>query len=187
VQRISVVGNSGSGKTTLAKAVASALGIPHLELDAVFHQPDWQPLETDLFRARVAEFIAGDTWVVDGNYSAVRDLIWARADTVLWIDLPRRAVMRQLVARTLRRMATRQELWNGNTESWRDLLSLNPERSIIVWAWTGHRKYVQRYTAAQHDPANEHLRFVRVPSRAAGERLAASLRSQAPAGGVAAE
>jgi adenylate kinase family enzyme len=187
VQRISVVGNSGSGKTTLAKAVARELGVPHMELDAVFHQPDWQPLETGLFRARVGEFIAADAWVIDGNYSAVQDLIWARADTVVWIDLPRRTVMRQLIARTLRRMMTRQELWNGNTESWRDLLSLDPERSIIVWAWTGHRKYVRRYTAAQHDPAFRHLTFVPVRSRAAGARLVAGLANQVAAGGVAAE
>ena len=50
MRRISVVGNSGSGKTTVARAIAGALGVPHLELDAVFHQPDWQPLDTAEFR-----------------------------------------------------------------------------------------------------------------------------------------
>jgi adenylate kinase family enzyme len=69
VQRISVVGNSGSGKTTIARAIAEALGVPHLELDGVFHQPDWQPLDTDEFRRVVSEFTAADSWVVDGNYS----------------------------------------------------------------------------------------------------------------------
>jgi len=186
VQRISVVGNSGSGKTTLAAALARALDVPHLELDSVFHQPGWQPLETGLFRARVTEFTAGDAWVVDGNYSAVRDLIWQRADTVVWIDLPRHVVMRQLVARTLGRLVTRQELWNGNTESWRDLFRLDPERSIIVWAWTRHRKYVQRYAGAERDPAYRHIRFVRVRSRAEGTRLAARLAAQR-GGGAAGE
>jgi adenylate kinase family enzyme len=187
VQRISVVGNGGSGKTTLARAVARALGIPHLELDSVYHQANWQPLEESLFRARVGEFIAGDAWVVDGNYSAVRDLIWQRADTVIWIDPPRRTVMRQVVGRTLRRMATRQELWNGNTEPWRDLISLDPSRSLIVWVWTRHHELVERFTAAQRDPANEHLRFIRLPDRAAAARLLASLESQPTTGGVAAE
>jgi adenylate kinase family enzyme len=187
VRRISVVGNSGSGKTTLAKAVAGALGVPHLELDSVFHQPNWEPLDADVFRARVGAFIAAEAWVVDGNYSAVRELVWQRADTVIWLDLPRRTVMRQLVARTLRRMATRQELWNGNTESWRDLLSRDPDRSIIVWAWTGHGKYVQRYTAAQQDPAYRHLRFIQVRSRAAASRLVAGLAAQPRTGGGARE
>jgi hypothetical protein len=185
VRRVSVVGNSGSGKTTLAVGLAGAMGVPHLELDSVFHQPNWQPLETELFRARVTEFIAADSWVVDGNYSKVQDLIWLRADTVVWLDLPRYQVMRQLTARTLRRMVTRQELWNGNTEPLGNLFRLNPEESILAWAWTHHRRYADRYRAAQEDPSHQHLTFVRVPSRAAMARLIAGASAQP--GGVTGE
>jgi adenylate kinase family enzyme len=64
MQRISVVGNTGSGKTRVAKAFAADLGLPHLELDSVFHQPDWQPLDTGAFRHIVSEFTAADGWVV---------------------------------------------------------------------------------------------------------------------------
>lgn len=169
MQRISVVGNSGSGKSTLARRIAAALDIPHLELDSVFHQPGWQPLETGEFRRRVTEFTAGPAWVVDGNYSKVRDIVWSRADTVLWLDPPRRRVMRQLIPRTLRRMATRAELWNGNREQWRSLLRLDPGESILLWAWTSHHTYRQRYLSAQADPANEHLDFIRLrtPDQAA--------------------
>jgi adenylate kinase family enzyme len=163
----------------VAIGIAGALGVPHLELDAVFHQPNWEPLERELFRATVAEFVAGDGWVVDGNYSAVSDLVWKRADTVVWMDLPRRQIMRQLAARTLRRMVTRTELWNGNTESMRNLLRLDPEQSILRWAWTQHDKYVKRYGAAQHDPANRHLTFVRLRSRAEAAQFVASLAAGA--------
>jgi adenylate kinase family enzyme len=194
MRRVSVVGNSGSGKTTLAIALARALGAPHLELDAIFHQPGWQPLDAEVFRARVAEFIAADSWVVDGNYSAVRDLVWQRADTVVWLDLPRRLVMGQLIRRTLARMARRTKLWNGNTERWRNLLSADPAESILRWAWTQHDIYRARYQAAQDDPANRHLTFVRLPGRTAAARLVAGLGSQpagraadAEAGGVAGE
>jgi len=157
-----VVGNSGSGKTTIARAIAAALGIPHLELDAIFHQPGWQPLATSEFRRIVGEFTAGPSWVVDGNYSKAQDIIWDRADTVVWVDPPRHRVMRQLVARTLRRMATRAELWNGNREAWSNLFRLDPEQSILAWAWTNHHGYRARYLAAQADPANAQLTFVRV-------------------------
>jgi len=191
VRRVSVVGNSGSGKTTVAAAIADALAVPHLELDAVFHQAGWQPLEREVFRARVAEFIAADGWVVDGNYSAVRDLVWARADTVVWLDLPRRQVMSQLTRRTLRRMLARAELWNGNTEQLRDLFRMDPEQSILRWAWTQHGKYAERYGAAQHDPANQHLTFIRVPDHAAAAALVAGLAAaagdQSVTGGAAAE
>jgi adenylate kinase family enzyme len=167
VRRVSVVGNSGSGKTTLAGQIAVVLAVPLLELDAVHHQPDWQPLDTGEFRRTVSEFTSGDAWVVDGNYSAVRDIIWSRADTVIWIDPPRHRVMRRLAARTLRRMVTRAELWNGNRERLSFLFSR--EESVLLWAWTSHHKLRSRYQAAQADPANAHLSFIRLrtPSEAA--------------------
>ena len=57
MQRVSVVGNSGSGKTTLARQLAGRLGVAHVELDAIFHQPDWQELPAADFRAAVQEFV----------------------------------------------------------------------------------------------------------------------------------
>ena len=165
VQRVSVVGNSGSGKSTLARELAASLGVPHLELDSVFHQPGWEPLAQDEFRRLVTARAGEDGWVIDGNYSAVRPIVWARADTVVWLDLPKWTVMRQVVWRTVRRAATRQELWNGNREPLTNFLSWDPEKSIISWAWHNHAKYRTRYGAAAADPANAHLTFIRLASR----------------------
>lgn len=150
----------------MAAALASRLGVPCLELDAVFHQPGWTELPADDFRARVADAAAGDAWVIDGNYRAVQDLVWARADTVVWLDLPRPTVMRRVLSRTMLRAARRQELWNGNREPWSNFFSLDPERSVIAWAWTRHAAYKARYEAAMADPAWAHLRFVRLRSAA---------------------
>jgi adenylate kinase family enzyme len=165
VRRVSVVGTSGSGKPTLARQLAAALGVPYLELDGLNHQPGWQPLPPEEFRQVVAVRAAEDGWVIDGNYSTVQPLVWTRADTVAWLDLPKRAVMRQITWRTLRRVAGRQELWNGNREHWRNFFSWDPEQSVIAWAWHKHGEYRARYAAAAHDPANAHLRFVRLASR----------------------
>lgn len=177
-----MVGNSGSGKTTLARQLAGVLAAPHLELDSVFHQPGWQPLDDAAFRQRVADFTTGPSWVVDGNYSTVQDLVWGRADSVVWLDLPRCQVMRQVIWRTLRRMVTRAELWNGNRERWRNLLRLDPAESIIVWAWTRHRVYQSRYEAARRDPANAHLTFIRLRSRADAAALLRAVAGQRTAG-----
>jgi adenylate kinase family enzyme len=166
VHRVSVVGNSGSGKSTVAAALAARLGVPHVELDSIYHQPNWVPLPHDEFRARVAAVTAEDAWVIDGNYTAVRDLVWARADTVVWIDLPRALVMRRIIGRSFRRAARRQELWNGNREPWSNWLTLDPERSIIMWSWTQHAKYRARYAVAMGDPALRHLSFIRLRSPA---------------------
>jgi adenylate kinase family enzyme len=177
VRRISVVGNSGAGKTTFARTLATQLGVPHVELDSFFHQPNWTPSPLDVFRDQVTAALAGDGWVVDGNYSVLRDLIWDRADTVVWLDLPRPVVMRQVIARTLRRMATRETLWNGNRERWRNIVCLDPDKSIIMWAWNQHEKYRERYAAASVEPAYRHLTFVRLTSRKEMQRFAADLCS----------
>jgi adenylate kinase family enzyme len=179
VRRVAVVGNSGSGKSHLARQLAGKLKVPCVELDSIFHQPGWTPLPTEEFRARVAAIASGDGWVIDGNYSIVQPLVWARADTVVWLDLPRRLVMRQILVRTIRRAVTEAELWNGNREDWRNIFSLDPEKSMIVWAWIKHAEYRSRYSAAARDPAHEHLRFIRVRSRALAQRLVASLDDRA--------
>jgi adenylate kinase family enzyme len=167
-RRVSVVGNTGSGKSTVAREVARRLGVPHVELDAIRHQPGWEQMPDDRFLAAADRVTGGPGWVVDGNYVSVVMLgpVWARADTVVWLDLPRRDVMRQLVRRTMRRVLTRQELWNGNREPFSNLWSLDPERSVMAWAWTRHRVYRERYGQAIGDPRWAHLRFVRLRSHA---------------------
>ncbi len=175
-----MVGCSGAGKTTLGRRLAALLGVPFAELDGLVHQPGWTPLPTDEFRAEVRRICAGDRWVVDGNYhSMVQDLVWDRADTVVWLDLPRWRVMGRVTARTLRRGVTRQELWNGNREQLRNLLSRDPERSIVLWTLTRHRKYHERYAAAAAaaaaDPDLARLRFVRLGSAAEVRRFLATV------------
>jgi adenylate kinase family enzyme len=165
MRRVCVIGNSGSGKTSLAAALAVRIDAPHLELDSVFHQADWQPLPEEEFRGRVDEFTSADRWVVDGNYRKVRDLVWGRADTIVVLDLPRSVVTRQIVARSARRAIGRQELWNGNRERWSFLLSTDPERSVIAWSITQHQVYRDMYADLEHDPQWSHAEIVRLRSR----------------------
>jgi adenylate kinase family enzyme len=166
-----VIGNSGSGKSTVAARIGRRLGAPHVELDAIYHQPGWVPLPVEEMRARVAAAVAGERWVVDGNYSAVRELVWGRADTIIWLDLPRLVVARQVVWRTMRRVAARRELWNGNRERWRNFFSLDPEESVIVWSWSKHGEYRRQYTQAMQDPRWSGLHWVRLRSRRAARQL----------------
>src|SRR5262245_50276342 len=87
MRKVVVVGNSGSGKSTLARALASRLGVAYIELDALHHGPGWTRRPT--FVADVDAATLGSEWVVDGNYAAVRELLWSRADTIVWLDLSR--------------------------------------------------------------------------------------------------
>lgn len=176
------MGTSGSGKSTLGRDLAGVLNVPFVELDSVFHQPGWTPLATSEFREQVRTVLAEGGWVADGNYSAVRDIVWERADTVVWLDLPKHLVMRRLIWRTLRRVALRQELWNGNRERWRNFFSLDPEQSVIVWGWRKHADHRARYLAASQDPAHSHLAFIRLTSPRAVRRFLAETRARAAAG-----
>ncbi len=141
LSRVVVQGASGSGKTTFATALADALGVPRLELDGLYQQRDWIPLDVDEFRSRVETFAAQPRWIVDGNYSHVRDILWPRATAVLIIDLPKRVVITRVIKRTILRIVKREELWNGNRESWRNALSPDPNRNIVLWSWNSHAKY----------------------------------------------
>jgi adenylate kinase family enzyme len=140
-QRIVVQGPSGSGKSTLATALARALGVPYLELDSLYHLQGWTALDDDTFREEVARFASQSRWVSDGNYRVVRDLLWCRADLIVIIDLPRRQVIARLLRRTIRRALRREELWNGNRESLRNLISRDPERNIVLGSWNTHARY----------------------------------------------
>jgi adenylate kinase family enzyme len=137
----------------------------HIELDSIYHQPGWTQLSDEEFQRRVGEVTDFDAWVVDGNYSVVRDIVWDKADTVVWFDLPYATVMGRTIRRTLRRTLTREELWNGNREPLSNLWSFKPEKSIIAWTATRHRVYRQRYRNAELDPHWAGLRFVRLRSQ----------------------
>jgi len=113
-----VVGGPGAGKSTVAAALARRLDAPHVELDELWWDPGWTPVGRDELRSRLTERLGAERWVVDGNYfDEVADLAWPSADTIVWLDLPRRVAVRRAVLRSARRALRRSELWNGNRES----------------------------------------------------------------------
>jgi len=167
MRRVSVVGNAGAGKSRFAQRLAAELGAPWVELDAIHHLPNWEPIDPGTFYAIVDKIASSEAWVIDGNYGSVvvEGPVWRYADTVVWLDLPRRTVMRQVTVRSLRRVVRRERLWNNNQESVRNLLAWDPHLSIIRWAWTQHGKYQHRFGSAMASAEPRRLKFVRLTSR----------------------
>nr|WP_242032880.1 AAA family ATPase [Oscillatoria sp. FACHB-1406] len=164
MNRISIVGTTGSGKTTLARAIADRLQIPHVELDALQWEPNWVAASDEVFRDRIAHSLQGNRWVVDGNYSRVQDLVWGKADTVIWLDYPLPTIMRQLFKRTVYRSLTNQELWNGNRETWR--MSFFSRDSILLWALRTYRKRRRTYPLLFQKSEYKHLQIIHLRSPA---------------------
>lgn len=148
-RRILVTGTSGSGKTTVAVALSGRLGIPHTDIDGLYHGPGWVPRPE--FVDDVAALAGREEWVTEWQYSVVRPLLLGRADLLVWLDLTRAAVMRQIVPRTLRRRLRRVELWNGNVEP--PLWTLLTNRDYILrWAWRTHAKTAARVHSVLASP-----------------------------------
>jgi adenylate kinase family enzyme len=167
MKRISVVGSSGSGKTTFAERLAARLDVPHIELDAFHWEPGWTVADLESFRERVTEAIAAERWVCDGNYSKIRPLVLARADTVVWLDLPLRICLFRILRRTARRSRSGEDLWaSGNRESWRRHLTRD---SLVWWLISTHRRRRREYEVRFADPALAHLHVHRLRSSAAAE------------------
>jgi adenylate kinase family enzyme len=176
MMRIVVVGTPGAGKTTAAKTIAAALGLAHIELDSLHWEPGWRALskaDPDEFTRRVSAAVARDVWVADGNYEAVRQLVWSRATDLIWLDYDRPVIMYRVIKRSLVRAVTRTELWAGNKEDWRNWL--RPSHPI-TWAWTTWRQRRAHYEELLAREECRHLRVLRLRRPREAEGLVDALR-----------
>jgi adenylate kinase family enzyme len=161
-RRIVVVGTTGSGKTTAANRLSHKLGIPHTELDALNWGPNWQMRPPEQFNAAVEQATRGETWVVDGNYSRAREIVWPRADTIVWLDYPLPLILWRLWWRTLRRGILRQELWSGNRERlWTHFFNRD---SLFLWALQTYNRRRREYPELLGRPEYSHLQLVHLRS-----------------------
>jgi adenylate kinase family enzyme len=164
-RRIAVIGTSGNGKTRVARELAERLCVPHVELDAFFHGPDWTETPVEEFRRRVASAVEADEWVVDGNYhTKLGSVVLGRADTVVWLDQPLPLLLWRVTRRSVRRIRRQEQLWNGNRESWRG--GFFGWESMFVWTI---RSYFRRRRTVPQELAR-HPHVVRLRSRRAVER-----------------
>jgi adenylate kinase family enzyme len=156
--RILVIGTSSTGKTTYAKQLEKILGIPWIELDELYWGEGWTPSSKEAFVRRVGEAIAQPNWIVDGNYSSVRDLIRSKATLVVWLNYDLPLVLWRGFRRTVGRCISRQALWHGNRESFRQ--SFCSRNSILLWIVTTHQRRIRDFKALRDSKAFPEARWV---------------------------
>ena len=142
-----------------------------MELDALNWGLNWTMVPVDLFKERVARATEGDAWVIDGNYGGrgAGDLVWPRADTVIWLDPPLHVIFARLFKRALRRIRSREEVWpgTGNRETYRN--QFLSRESLFIWAlrtyWRRRRQF--REQLARPEYAHLTVHRLRCPEEAA--------------------
>ena len=166
-----IYGVTGSGKTTLAQRIAERTGLPFHSVDDLTWEPGWVEVPAEEQRRRIAAICAGERWILDSGYGKWLDLVLARTDLIVALDYPRWRSLGRLVRRTLARAIDRRKICNGNTESFRQMLSRD---SIIRWHFTSFRRKQERmraWAADQDGPA-----VIRLTSPVATRRWLAALQ-----------
>ena len=175
LSRVVVIGSTGAGKSTFGRDLARRTGADFIELDALHWMPDWTPEDPERLRQKVSAATDAPCWVAAGGYSVLRDIVWARATAVVWLDYSFPRIQWRLTKRTVSRIVTGEELWNGNRETFRQ--AFLSRDSLFVWLLKTYRRNRQKYGERLSDefPDLTSVRFRR-PS-AAQEWLEAAPRA----------
>ena len=158
LRRVVVIGTSCSGKTTFASRLSRILGTKHIEMDTLNWLPEWEERGTPELRELTRQEISSQEWVLDGNYSRVRDLTWKRATLIVWLNYSFPVVLYRAIKRTTRRAFLREELFNGNRESIRT--SFFSTDSMILWVFKTHNKRKRVYSQQVKENGHGQLEFL---------------------------
>lgn len=166
VKRVLVVGITGAGKSTMARALSARLGLPFHEMDALHYVgPDWAA--DPALRQKVSKIASTPGWIFDSfGHPDVRDLLWTRADTVVWLDYSRAVVMPRVLRRSLRRTLSRERIFGGNVETMSGWFRADHP---VWWAWSQHAARRSEIERRVHDPCFAPLRVMRFSSPRAAD------------------
>lgn len=171
MKRVLVIGSGGAGKSTFARRLGERLGLPVIHLDRAYWRAGWVEPPKDEWRRTVEGLCAGDSWVMDGNYSGTLDVRLEACDTVILLDLPRLVCLQRVVKRSLMyRGASRPDMGEGCHEQ------LNKDFLLfLLWVWNYPRRSRQK-VLERLGALSESKRIYRLRSSAEAEKFLAEVK-----------
>jgi adenylate kinase family enzyme len=103
-----------------------------MHLDLIHWKPGWAPAPPDEARRGLEAAIAGERWILDGNFlpDDGADARFDRADTVIFLDLPRPICIWRVLRRCVRdRRRSRPDLPEGCREGF------DPDGLRWIWGY----------------------------------------------------
>jgi len=159
MKRIIIVGTTGCGKTTVGKALSKKLGISFTDLDDLFWLPNWTPRPWEEFTQLIQEKTSSPTWIISGNQSKTRYLFWAKADTIIWLDLPFYLIFYQILKRSFVQSISREKICNGNKQTFKQFFWL------IRWLFSSFFRRRKTYQALCYSEEKKSSRWIHLKSR----------------------
>ncbi len=128
MKKIIVIGSGGAGKSTFSRRLGEKLGIPVIHLDQLYWRPNWEKTPKAEWEATVAELLKGESWIMDGNFGGTREMRMHAADTIIFLDIPRRVCLYRAIKRAIKyRGRNRPDMAEGCNEKF--------DLEFLLWVW----------------------------------------------------
>jgi adenylate kinase family enzyme len=168
MDRIAVIGCGGSGKTHLANQLAAVFNLPLTHLDAVYYDTDWNPLPAEEFAVLQEKLVAEPRWLIEGNYAGSLPIRLARADTVIFLDLPTLTCLAGILQRRWRYQGGQH-----GKDGVYDRITWN----FVRYIW-GYRKTMRPRVHGLLDKHGGNATLITLTSRRQAARYLAQLRAE---------
>lgn len=155
---IIVLGTSGVGKTTVAKQVAAYFGLKQVSLDQLHWLPNWERAGREVLRNKVDEITRDNGWVIDGNYSSVRDILWPRANIAIWLDFS----FGTAIFGAFKRISAGTYQAPGCKDTFSRAFT---KESIFLWILKSHWRHKKEYNLIFKNHTFPNLKVIRLKKR----------------------